>query len=194
MVKRDAEKQKKPPKGSCEETEAQFEHVIGRVAILKRTPSVDGARRKGAAGPKHVPGYVGVVPMHESGKPNSPTGYGALLAFNGRGKRQFIMLGPFRSAYEAALAFDAHVERFHPPPDAGKPPKRKNFAANGRPAAHITSHVGVVYSKDAPDADLPWSAIPIHDKAGKLLFRGRGQRSDNFFETAAEAARLTTSA
>ncbi len=47
-----------------------------------------------------------------------------------------------------------------------------------------------MYSEYAPDADLPWSAIPIHDEAGKLLFRGRGQRSDNFFETAAEAAGL----
>ena len=58
MVKRDDKKQKKPPKGSCEETEALFEHVTGKVAILKRAPSVDGARRKGVAGPKHMPGYV----------------------------------------------------------------------------------------------------------------------------------------
>ena len=80
MVKRDAKKQKKPQRGSCEETEAQFEHVIGKVAIMKCTPSVAGARRKGAAGPKHVPGFVGVVPMHAPGEPDSPLGHGALLA------------------------------------------------------------------------------------------------------------------
>jgi hypothetical protein len=139
MANRDDKEQEKPPKGSVAETFKQFgeeRRFIGREEILKHTPSVDGARRKGAPGPKDVLGYVGVVRMHESGDPASPTGFGALLAFNGRGDQQFIMLGPFDTADEAAAAYDAHVDRFHPPPAAGKRPKPKNVDAHGRPAAH----------------------------------------------------------
>ena len=63
--------------------------------------------------------------MHECGDPDSPTGYGALVAYNGRGTYQFLMLGPFPNKAKAADVYDATVDRFHPPPAAGQLPKRK---------------------------------------------------------------------
>ena len=180
-------------KGSVEGTLEEFKGrcVIGKVAILKHTPLVAGAGRAKADGPQVLHGYEGVVPMHECGDPDSPTGYGALVAYNGRGTYQLLMLGPFPNKAKAADVYDATVDRFHPPPAAGQRPKRKNFDANGRPAPHITSLVGVVYFDDAPDPSRPWRAVPVpvngHPK--KRHFNSRKQNAENWFEFAGDAAK-----
>ena len=179
-------------KGTVAETKALF---AGRFAdsqprILRVVTLVAGAGNRGVyggPGPVYVRGTVGVVLMHVRDDPATPSGFGALVSWNGQGGKdqpQNFLIGPFPSVGAAAAAYDEHVQRFHKADGV----RRRNFNEDGTPAAHITLHTGIVYSKHARDAGRPWSAEPVVGPNEKRLEESRRQRRDNHFEDADDAA------